>query len=247
MARPTPLGRVPQILTAVHRRGRCIHAVSRLGRRRSPSGQGPWPLAVLRCPQSPRSTKAAPQASASWRVESGLDQGSVRLAASSAGNGSCRAAGGPEPAIGSAPWVAGIGDVRRRHEQGGLDDGCGAPCRVWGRCCPVRHGVAAQAVGDQDHWPGCRPHGGIRGGYPFLPVGVIPVALLDGFGPRGCPGPSGPASGLGSGTGTRRALGQLAGGLRRGDLRALPGVAARLVAADDSHRVQGCRSRDLIT
>jgi len=55
----------------------------------------------------------------------------------------------------------------------------------------VRHGVAAQAVGDQDHWPGCRPHGGIRGGYPFLPVGVIPVALLDGFGPGVVPGPAG--------------------------------------------------------
>jgi DNA-binding CsgD family transcriptional regulator len=99
--------------------------------------------------------------------ESGLDQESVRLAASSAGNGSCRAAGGPEPAIGSAPWVAGIGDVGRRHEQGSLGDGCGAPCRVWGRCCPARHGVAAQAVGDQDHWPGCLPGCGIRGGYPF--------------------------------------------------------------------------------
>jgi len=49
------------------------------------------------------------------------------------------------------------------------------------------------------------------------------------------------------GTGTRRAPGQLAGELRRSNLRPLSGVATMLASADDGHQVHGCRPRDLIT
>src|SRR5258708_20619532 len=44
------------------------------------------------------------------------------------------------------------------------------------------------------------------------------------------------------GTGTGRALGQLAGELRRSNLRPLSSVAATLVSADDGHQIHGCRS-----
>src|SRR5260370_25821277 len=44
------------------------------------------------------------------------------------------------------------------------------------------------------------------------------------------------------GTGTGRALGQLAGELGRSNLRPLSSVAATLVSADDGHQIHGCRS-----
>src|SRR6185312_680919 len=64
---------------------------------RRPSGQGPWPLSVLRWPAAPALTNRLPQASATWRARLGLIQGSSSLATRMLGNGSAAIGIGRNP------------------------------------------------------------------------------------------------------------------------------------------------------